>query len=117
MIGTPTASSVPRLRAHRLIASLVNSEPNTGSFSLRRSTLSRKFLLVRMAFLNALRPKKAPPSMIGRIQYMLCDSVTMIWVGSGSLPPSCLNIFSNIGTMNMITPVPRSSEKISTMTG
>ena len=48
---------------------------------------------------------------------MLCDSVTMTWVGSGSLPPSCLNIFSKIGTMNMITPVPSSSEKISTMTG
>ena len=41
----------------------------------------------------------------------------MTWVGSGSLPPSWANIFSKIGTMKMITPVPSSSEKISTMTG
>ena len=48
---------------------------------------------------------------------MLCDRVTMIWVGSGRLPPRFLNIFSNTGTMKMMTPVPSSSEKISTMTG
>ena len=54
---------------------------------------------------------------VGMIQVMLCDSVTMICVGSGRLPPSCLNIFSNTGTMKMITPVPSSSEKSSTITG
>ena len=48
---------------------------------------------------------------------MLCESVTMTWVGIGSLPPNCLNIFSKIGTMNRMTPVPISSEKIRTMTG
>jgi type IV pilus assembly protein PilC len=40
--GTPTLSSVPRLREKRLIAILVNSLPKTGSLSLSRSKPSRQ---------------------------------------------------------------------------
>ncbi len=42
---------------------------------------------------------------------------TMIRVGSGSSPPSWVNIFSKIGTMNSSTPVTIRPAKISTMTG
>ena len=44
-------------------------------------------------------------------------TLTMIWVGSGSWPPSDLNIFSNTGTMKISTPAIISTLKPSTITG
>ena len=57
------------------------------------------------------------PTNSGRIQAALCEIVTMIWVGSGRLPPRFLNIFSKIGTMKTRTPAIISRLKQMTMTG
>ena len=43
--------------------------------------------------------------------------LTMIWVGSGNVLPSDLNIFSNTGTMKMSTPAIISTLNPRTSTG
>ena len=45
--GTPTCSRVERFRAQRLIASFLNSDPNTGRRSFNPSTFSRNAGLLR----------------------------------------------------------------------
>ncbi len=54
---------------------------------------------------------------MGTIHTRVWLMLTMIWVGSGRSPPSWLNIFSKIGTMNFRTPVMRMPVNASTITG
>ena len=112
------ASRVPRLREKRLIAIFVNSVPKTGSLQLEPVEASAGTPAFAAA---ALRQRTRADDDHRDDERHEPDrrvaGVTMICVGSGSSPPSCLNIFSKIGTMKMSTPAIITTAEQSTMTG
>ncbi len=114
--GTPAFSIIDRLRVNRATAILVASGPITGSLSFQGSTTLRTFSSRRLRT-HHTHPAIASTIPTGSIQIMLLDSVTRIWVGSGSCDPRFLNMPSKIGTTKVtIATTPRIA-MTNTMTG
>ena len=106
MTGTPTASSVPRLRAKRLIAILVNSVPNTGSRSLSRSNAQPPGVVVAQLALEPgrCRRRRRPTKSGHEPEHLVAERRPGSASAAAACRRGCANIFSKIGTMKISTP-------------